>query len=106
MASTIQNRNHFRLIAGLPAAMLVAVAMIHAQVTSNPERALSRALELEQKNDYAAAEEVYKQVLAVLPDQPEILTRLGVVYQNQLKYQESVEVFQKILKRAPLYPQV
>ena len=39
-------------------------------------------------------------------DDPEILKRLGQVCQQQGKYDESIEVFQKILKRAPVYPGV
>ena len=95
MGSKVHNRNRFSLVLGFLAAMLMAVGLIRAQATSGPENLLSRALEFEKKKDYAAAEDIYKQLLAALPDQPEILTRLGVVYQNQLKYQESVETFQK-----------
>ncbi len=67
---------------------------------------LSQAIELEKDKDYAGAEKIYRQALLTLPDDPEILKRLGVVSQKQLKYEESIEVFREILKRAPVYPEV
>ena len=67
---------------------------------------LSRALELEKSKDYAGAERVYREALLTRSDDPEILKRLGQVCQQQGKYNESIEVFQKILKRAPVYPGV
>ena len=67
---------------------------------------LSQALELEKKKDFAAAERIYKDVLRQSADDPEILKRLGLVCQQQGKHEEAIEVFQRIIKRAPLYPGV
>ena len=67
---------------------------------------LSRALELEQKRDYVGAEAVYRKALLASADDPEILKRLGLICQQQGKYDESIEIFQSILKRAPVYPGV
>src|SRR3989442_271893 len=67
---------------------------------------LSQAIELEKDKDYAGAEKIYRQALLTLPDDPEILKRLGGVSQKQLKYEESIEFFRKILKRAPEFCEV
>jgi len=70
------------------------------------EGLISKAVELEKSRDYAGAEGVYKKALLLSPDDSEILKRLGLVCQQQGKFDESIENFQKILKRAPLYPGV
>src|SRR5437899_6839037 len=67
---------------------------------------LSQAVEQEKSRDYAGAERNYWQVLLRVPDDPEILKRLGIVCQEELKFKESIKVFQEILKRAPVYPGV
>src|SRR5208283_4514657 len=67
---------------------------------------LSQAAELEKAQDHAGAEKVYRQALLDAPDDPEILKALGVVCQEQGKFDESIEAFERILKRAPLYPGV
>lgn len=95
------------IVVGLLAATIAIADVTHAQVTSkNLESLLSRAIELENSKDYAGAEGIYKEALLASADDPEILKRLGLVCQEQGKYDESIEVFQKILKRAPLYPGV
>src|SRR5262245_19959679 len=101
----VHHKCRFKLAVAIPAAVLTSVGETRAQAKPGPESLLTQALEFEKEKDYKAAEGLYKQVLADFPDQPEILTRLGVVLQNQLKYEESIETFQKILKRAPMYPQ-
>jgi tetratricopeptide (TPR) repeat protein len=95
-------------------ALIVALALLSARVKSaraqpTPQAAdklLSQAIELAEANDYVGAERVYREALLAAPDNPEILRALGVVCQKQLKYKESLEAFQQILKRAPLYPGV
>jgi tetratricopeptide (TPR) repeat protein len=78
-----------------------------AQSTSpGVDNPLSQAVETEKRQDYAAAEKLYRQALLALPDDPEILKRLGLVCQKQQRYQESTEIFRQILKRAPAYPEV
>jgi len=59
---------------------------------------------MEERKDYAGAEKAYRQALLSSPDDPEILMRLGVVDQMELKYDDSIGVFQQVLKRAPRYP--
>ena len=99
----------FRLVPLLStlASIILTTDLILAQATSpNLDSLLSQAMELEKSKDYAGAENAYRQALITSPDAPEILKRLGVVCQEQGKYDESIEVFQQILRRAPLYPGV
>ncbi len=88
--------------------LLSAVASpVRAQSTAgNPDGQLSQAAELARTKDYAGAEKLYRQALATAPEDPEVLKALGAVCQAQGKYDESVQVFQKVLKRAPVYPGV
>jgi tetratricopeptide (TPR) repeat protein len=66
----------------------------------------NQARELETRQDFAGAEKIYQAALAAFPNQPEILKRLGFVYQTELKFQESIETFQTILQQVPEYPEV
>jgi tetratricopeptide (TPR) repeat protein len=94
--------------------IIVAVlSLVVLSSTSTPLRAveiqessLSQALELERQRDFAGAERIYKDALRQSADDPEILKRLGIVCQQQGKHDEAIEVLQRILKRAPLYPGV
>jgi tetratricopeptide (TPR) repeat protein len=65
-----------------------------------------QARELEKTEDYAGAERVYQEAAKNYPSQPEILKRLGIVYQTELKFQESIGTFQRVLQGAPQYPEV
>jgi len=64
------------------------------------------ARELEKREDYSGAEKTYLQALAAFPEELEILKRLGIVYQTELKFQDSIRIFQKILEQAPHYSEV
>jgi tetratricopeptide (TPR) repeat protein len=64
-----------------------------------------QARDLEDKQDFAGAEKVYFDAMASFPNQPEILKRLGIVYQTEFKFQESIETFERILKQTPEYPE-
>ena len=92
--------------------IFVLVAITGSNVASaqakpeNLQSLLARALELEKAKNYAAAETIYRQAALNSVDDPEILMRLGIVCQRQRKYEESIQVLQKILVRAPLYPGV
>jgi len=98
--------------AGLALAAVVVAAsvanpkLIHAQASTSLESVLSQAIELETRGNYAEAEGMYRQALQKSPDDPEILKRLGQVCQGQGKHEEATEIFERILKRAPLYPGV
>ena len=65
-----------------------------------------QAKELETRQDFAGAEKIYREAAANYPLQSEILKRLGLVYQTELKFPESIDTFQKVLQQAPQYPEV
>jgi tetratricopeptide (TPR) repeat protein len=65
-----------------------------------------QARELEAKQDFAGAEKVYRAAAAGFPKQPEVLKRLGLVLQTELKFPESIDTFQQVLQQAPQYPEV
>ena len=84
---------------------LLAAQLIRAQsVPSSVADIVAKASALEQSKDYLGAEKAYRQALLAAPDDPEILMRLGVLCQMELKYEDSIGAFQQILKRAPRYP--
>src|SRR5579863_8806606 len=98
-----------RAAAALAGAMLLAGAASRpgaAQSGPPADTLLSQAAKLQKAKDYGGAEKLYRQALLDAPDDPEILKALGVVCQAEGKYEESIEVFQTILKRAPVYPGV
>jgi tetratricopeptide (TPR) repeat protein len=97
----------FSILIVLYAIALVAPSLVFAQSTSaNLEGLLSKGAELAKSKDYSGAEKMYRQALAIAPENPDILKALGDVCQKQFKYKESIAVFDAILKRAPLYPGV
>ena len=65
-----------------------------------------QARELETREDFSGAEKVYREAAANFPKQPEVLKRLGLVLQTELKFRESIGTFQQVLQQAPQYPEV
>ena len=65
-----------------------------------------RARDRENAHDYAGAERVYQEASGKFPHQPELLKRLGIVYQTELKLPESVSTFEQVLQMDPQYPEV
>jgi tetratricopeptide (TPR) repeat protein len=65
-----------------------------------------QARDLEQKGDYSSAEKTYLRAADAFPNQPEILKRLGIVYQTELKFPQSIDTFERVLAGAPQYPEV
>lgn len=60
----------------------------------------------ERQQNYAAAESVYREVLALHPGDLEALKRLGIVEQTELKFKDSIELFKRVLRERPDYPEV
>ncbi len=54
---------------------------------------LDRARAYEKAEDYTGAERTYQEALTLAPDDPEILKRFGVLEQTELKFQDSIELF-------------
>ena len=87
----------------LPLLLLSHAGALHGQDAVAP--LLQHAREYEAQQKYDAAEEQYKQALQMAPDNPEILKRLGILYQTEVKLQDSLAVFEKVLALQPQYPQ-
>src|SRR5690349_17960831 len=68
------------------------------------EEYFRQASDAEKREDYAGAEKIYLQAAHDYPNQPEILKRLGIIYQTELKFQDSIDTFQKVLDGAPQFP--
>lgn len=60
----------------------------------------------ERAGDYAAAERVYEQALALAPGNPETLKRLGILQQTELKFDESIARFKQVLDYDARYAEV
>ena len=74
--------------------------------SQNLDQYFLQARDLEKHGDYAGAEKTYQEAAKDFPNQPEVLRRLGIVYQTELKFTESIETFQRVLQDAPQYPEV
>ncbi len=77
-----------------------------AQAQSNVEVLLEQARSEEKTGDYAAAERIYKQALALAPESLETLKRLGILGQTELKFDDSIQLFKHVLANDPQYPEV
>jgi tetratricopeptide (TPR) repeat protein len=86
--------------------LMLSPALAVAQTSRSLESSLTRAQQLEGRQDYRGAEAIYRQAAVALPNQPEILKRLGLLYQTEHKFDAAIEAFQKALQRAPAYPLV
>ena len=67
---------------------------------------LQQAQAYEDQQNYPAAENVYRAMLASEPDNPEALKHFGILEQTELKFEESIKHFKRVLKDQPEYPQV
>jgi tetratricopeptide (TPR) repeat protein len=90
----------------LLSASLLAGNVGHAlalQIQTNVEAQLEKARGEEASGNYEAAENSYRQALAVAPNNLEILKRLGVLEQTELKFDDSIRLFKQVLSGDPNY---
>jgi tetratricopeptide (TPR) repeat protein len=66
----------------------------------------SQARALEGSQNYSGAEQIYLDADKSFPHNPEVLKRLGIIYQTELKFSESINTFQQVLKIDEKYPEV
>src|SRR5947207_12903189 len=81
----------------------------HGLLADAPEEVkslLEQARTYEKAEDYAGAERSYRQALTLAPDDPEVLKRFGILYQTELKFAESIGLFQRALAVSRQYPEV
>jgi len=74
--------------------------------TTTVDEYFSQARALEASQNYGMAEQVYLEAAKNYPQNPEVLKRLGIIYQTELKFQDSVDSFQKALDIDPKYSEV
>ena len=85
--------------------ILILVTLAPAVSAQTLETLFSQAKQLEDRKDYDGAIMIYQQATSAFPDQPEAFKRLGIVYQTELKFAESIEAFQHALRIDPQYPE-
>ena len=93
------------LVLALTAILSFIITALAGAPPQTQESFLSEGKQLEEKQDYDGAIKVYLQASSAFPDQAEILKRLGILYQTQLKFAESIQAFQKALQINPQYPE-
>ena len=86
--------------------VLSLFSLLAASAQTQVNALLDQARAHEKSGDYPSAEQIYNQALAINRDDPEILKRLGIVEQTELKFDQSIEHFRRVLARDPKYPQV
>ena len=83
---------------------LVIVTVAWAQ--GGVDTLLEQARAAEKISDYAAATRIYERALVLSPGNLEVLKRLGVLEQTELKFDSSISHFQQVLAREAQYPEV
>ena len=73
---------------------------------SDPGSLLQQARTAEKAGNYASATRDYRQALAIAPGNPEVLKRLGVLEQTELKFDDSIVHFRQLLAINQDYPEV
>ena len=96
--SDIRGRRAFIICA------LVVVTVAWAQ--GGVDTLLEQARAAERVSDYAAATRIYERALVLSPGNLEVLKRLGVLEQTELKFDSSISHFQQVLARESQYPDV
>jgi len=95
---------------GCAARFFLTAALLPLSVQALPQSdvasLLAKAREAEKNSDFATAEGIYRQALQLAPDNLEVLKRLGVVEQTELKFADSIAHFKMILAGDPNYPEV
>jgi len=84
----------------------IAAAASPSQTESNVPALLEQARSQEKAEDYAAAERTYRQALLASPDDLEVLKRLGILEQTELKFDDSIRLFTQVLASNAQYPEV
>ena len=97
---------YHRWVAGIFLSVALLPLSVQALPQSDVASLLAKAREAEKNADFAAAEGIYRQALQLAPDNLEVLKRLGVVEQTELKFADSIAHFKMILARDANYPEV
>ncbi len=107
-----KNRRSNQVLLVRAARLLTLILFLGCVGVKAQERAASvddyftQARALEGQQNYAGAEQVYLEALKGYPQNPEVLKRLGIIYQTELKLAESIDTFQQVLQIDPNYSEV
>ena len=77
--------------------------VLAVQTPATVDALLERARGEENAGNYDAAENTYRRALAVAPENLEVLKRLGVLEQTELKFDDSILLFKQVLAGDPNY---
>jgi len=99
--SLLQSR--FSVSLSVAAVLLFGVP---AAAQGGADALLQQARIAEKAGDYASAARVYHQALAIAPGNLEVLKRLGVLEQTELKFDDSIVHFRQVVGVDPKYPEV
>lgn len=80
-----------------------ASTMTTMQTPDRVDALLEKARGEENTGNYDAAENTYRQALAIAPENLETLKRMGVLEQTELKFDDSIRLFKKVLEGDPNY---
>ncbi len=89
--------------------LLLSAIMVSAPAATSQndlEALLGQARVAERAGDYAGAARIYEQAMKVAPGNLEVLKRLGVLEQTELRFDDSIGHFEQVLAREPKYPEV
>ncbi|TAM84262.1 MAG: tetratricopeptide repeat protein [Acidobacteria bacterium] len=93
------------LISILASSLLCLPAMSIASEQTSITSLLKAAGTYETRQDYPAAEQAYLEALRRAPNDAEVLKRLGVLYLRENRFQQSIEMFRKVLSSHSDYPE-
>jgi tetratricopeptide (TPR) repeat protein len=93
------------LLRAVPVAVYLLLT-IAVSAQTNVDALLGEARTAEKRGDYDGAAHIYEHALTVAPGNLEVLKRLGVLEQTELKFDDSIAHFRQVLAVQPKYPEV
>ncbi len=86
--------------------MISSIPVVSQTKSDRVETLLKDARGEENTGNYASAERLYRQALAIAPESLESLKRLGILQQTELKFDDSIQLFDQVLASDPSFSQV